>query len=119
MSMTNRQRGDYFERQVRDTLAGHGYRVTRAAGSRGPYDLVALRADKSPALIQCKLSGRIDPAERVALCDAAEMAGGRALVGMRARGGRVLLATVVPGWGRLVNEETLHIPARPRAVVSS
>lgn len=118
MTMTNRQRGDYFERQVRDTLESHGYFVIRAAGSKGVADLVALRADKTPALISCKLSGRIDPSERTALLDAAEVAGARAMVALRPRGGRVLMATVVRESRRLVHHETWHVPARPRAVAT-
>lgn len=116
MTMTNRQRGDYFERQVRDTLEEHGWLVTRAAGSHGPYDLVALRHDKTPALVECKISGRIDPAERTALLDAAELAGARAVVAMRPRGGRVTVAAIVRGSKHLVPLETLHVPARVRAV---
>jgi Holliday junction resolvase len=116
MAMTNRQRGDYFERQVRDTLAQHGWLVIRSAGSLGIADLVALRHDKTPALVSCKISGRIDPAERTALLDAAELAGARAVVAMRPRGGRVTVAAIVRGSKHLVPLETLNVPARVRAV---
>jgi Holliday junction resolvase len=114
VTMTNRQRGDYFERQVRETLMAHGWFVIRSAGSLGIADLVALRHDRTPALVSCKLSGRIDPKERMALLDAAEMAGARAVVAMRPKGGRVLMAAVVRGTNRLVPLETLHVPTRTR-----
>ena len=123
MTMTNRQRGDYFERQVRDTLAEHGWWVVRAAGSLGVADLVALRHDKTPMLVSCKISGRIDPGERTAISDAADMAGARAVVAMRPpgggrkpRGGWVTLAAVVRGTRHLVPLDTLHIPPRKPAV---
>lgn len=118
MTLTNRQRGDYFERQVRDTLAEHGWLVIRSAGSLGVADLWAARHDKTLMLVSCKISGRIDPAERTALLDAAELAGARAVVAMRPRGGRVTVAAIVRGTRHLVPLETLHVPARPRAVAT-
>ena len=62
-------KGDAFERKVRDKLICWGYFVVRAAGSKGPVDLVAVkvqgRAGSVPevAFIQCKLSGQIGPGE--------------------------------------------------------
>jgi len=116
MPMTNRQRGDYFERQVRDTLTEHGWFVVRSAGSLGVCDLVALRHDKTPCLVACKISGRIDPAERTAILDVAESAGARAVVAMRPRGGRVTVAAIVRGTKHLVPLETLHVPRRGRPI---
>lgn len=116
MALTNRQRGDYFERQVRDTLTEHGWVVQRGAGSRGVADLWAARHDRTLMFVQCKISGRIDPAERTALLDAADQAGARAVVAMRPRGGRVTVAAVVRGTKHLVPLETLHVPTKPRAV---
>lgn len=118
MTLTNRQRGDYFERQVRDTLAEHGWLVIRSAGSLGVADLWAARHDKTLMLVSCKISGRIDPAERTALLDAAELAGARAVVAMRPRGGRVTVAAIVRGTRHLVPLETLHVPTRQRAVAT-
>lgn len=113
MTLTNRQRGDYFERQVKLTLEAHGWVVLRSAGSLGVADLVALRKGNTPTLVSCKLGGRIDPAERVAILDAADMAGGRAVVALRPRGGRVLIAAVMRGTSRLVPLDTLRVPVRP------
>ena len=118
MTMTNRQRGDYFERQVRDTLTEHGWVVIRAAGSRGIADLWAARHDRTLMFVQCKISGRIDPAERTALLDVAELAGARAVVAMRPRDGRVTVAAVVRGTKHLVPLETLRVPPRPRTRVA-
>jgi Holliday junction resolvase len=118
MVMTNRQRGDYFERQVKATMEAYGWLVYRSAGSHGAADLVAMRHGNTPTLVQCKISGRIDPAERVALMDEAELGGCRAVVAMRPRGGRVTLAAIVRGTSRLVPLDTLHVPGRQRAVPS-
>ena len=51
-------RGANFERRVRVQLEAQGWLVVRAAGSRGPFELVALRSDGGGRtivrLIQCK-----------------------------------------------------------------
>lgn len=79
--------------------------------------MVALRHDKTPALVSCKISGRIGPAERTALLDAAEQAGARPVVVMRPRNGYVQMFSVLRGWDRLVpSEDPMHVP-RPKAVV--
>jgi Holliday junction resolvase len=114
VALTNRQRGDYFERQVRDTLRAHGWLVIRSAGSLGVADLVALRKGNTPTLVSCKLGGRIGPEERTAILDAADKAGARAVVAMRPRGGRVLLAAVMRSTSRLVPLDTLRVPPRER-----
>jgi len=116
--MTNRQRGDYFERQVKLTLEAHGWLVYRSAGSHGAADLVAMRHGNTVTLVQCKISGRIDPGERTALLDEADPSGGRAVVAMRPRGARVMLAAIVRGTSRLVPIDTLHVPAKERAGVT-
>jgi Holliday junction resolvase len=115
--MSNRTRGDYFERQTRAALVAVGWVTLRAGGSLGAADLVALRADHTPLLVQCKISGRIDPHERAALLAIAERAGARPIVAMRPRPGRVLIGTLVPGAKRLVPIETLRVPpvVAPRA----
>ncbi len=57
--MSAGERGAYFERRVRRHLEREGWFVVRAAGSRGPLDLVALRSDGrggcEARLIQCKV----------------------------------------------------------------
>jgi Holliday junction resolvase len=114
MSMTNRQRGDYFERQVVHTLRAHGWVVIRSAGSLGVADIVALRKGNTPSLVSCKLGGRIGPKERAEILDAADRAGGRAVVAMRPRNGRVQLLAVMRSTSRLVPLDTLRVPARPK-----
>lgn len=119
--MTNRSRGDYLERQTRAALEAHGWLIVRAGGSLGAADLVALRAGKRPLLIQCKILGRgrtfprMDPAERVALWDAAEKAGARPLIATRYTGGRVTLLEML--FGPLATNyplvDELHVPGRP------
>lgn len=109
--MTNRQRGDYFERQTRDALTDSGWLIIRAAGSLGPADLVALRNGSMPLLLACKTSKRISPAERMALIIAAQQAGARPLLATRVRPGWVDLFTVHLGpEGKHV--ESLKAPAR-------
>lgn len=53
---TNYQRGVIIERKAQAELEADGYLVIRAAGSKGPADLVAIpRDDAAPVrLIQCK-----------------------------------------------------------------
>jgi Holliday junction resolvase len=109
--MGNRQRGDYFERQTRDALAGCGWYVVRSAGSLGVADLVALRQGRRPLLVSCKLSGRIDPTERADLVAAALMAGARPMVAQRSRPGWVAVSTV-PTSGRPIVIDELKVPRR-------
>jgi len=57
--MSAARRGADFERRVKRHLEREGWFVVRAAGSRGPFDLVALRRDGHGGcevrLIQCKV----------------------------------------------------------------
>lgn len=48
--------GTRFEYEVRDFLKRKQYTVVRAAGSRGPIDLVAIHPEEI-LLIQCKKTG--------------------------------------------------------------
>ena len=50
--MTNYERGVIIERRAQAELEAQGYLVIRAAGSKGPADLVAIGA--GVRLIQCK-----------------------------------------------------------------
>jgi Holliday junction resolvase len=88
----NRRAGDYFERRCRDTLEYRGYVVIRAAGSRGPADLVALKSESSPLLIQCKINGHISRAEIRATVAMASQAGALPLLAHRARPGAARLS---------------------------
>lgn len=62
--MTHYADGTRFERKVRVHLAGNGYEVIRAAGSKGgtKADLVALKPGQL-LLIQCKRAGILPPGE--------------------------------------------------------
>lgn len=78
-------RGSHRERQVRRILEAQDYWVCRAAGSLGDADLVALRADKRPLLVEVKSTAggpyeRFSPADRAALLFAAELAGADAVL---------------------------------------
>jgi len=100
-----RNRGDYLERQTKAALQALDWEVTRAAGSLGAADLVALRWDKTPLLISCKTDGRIPPAERAAIRLAAERAGARPLLAYRERRGWVTLTLVAEGPERRLIDE--------------
>jgi Holliday junction resolvase len=89
-----RNRGDYLERQTKAAFEEIGYWVIRAAGSFGVADLVALRADKRPVLISCKITGTMAPAERAAIRAASVLAGGRPVLATRDRPGWVTLYAV-------------------------
>lgn len=72
-------RGHDRERAVKRLLEEDGWLVVRAAGSLG-YDLVALKLDHTPRVIEVKSTAkspyeRFGPAERRELVDAAVAAG--------------------------------------------
>lgn len=121
--MTNRQRGDYLERQTRAALARYGWVVIRAGGSLGCADLVALRLGKRPLLVQCKVTNwarkmpRVDPDERQALWDTAQAAGARAIIATRFNPGHVaLLELHGPAWTQYPLIDEIHVPTRPGKV---
>lgn len=87
MPNSNRQRGDYLERQTRKALEAHGWIVTRSAGSLGPADLWAMRNGNTPLMIACKTNGKIGPGERLALVEAARIGGARPLLACNAHDG--------------------------------
>lgn len=62
--------GAAFERRVRDDLGKRGYFAVRAAGSKGPIDIVALNS-RYRLLVQCKINGNLSPAEWDELYDLA------------------------------------------------
>ena len=84
-----RRRGDYFERQCKADLERHGWLVIRAGGSLGIADLIAIKREHAPLLVSCKLSNRIDPAERNALSETATRYGATAVVSWRFSNARV------------------------------
>ena len=73
-------RGIQRERAVRHKLEADDWWVARAAGSLGDADLVALKTDQRPRLIEVKSSAQgpyehFGPADRERLRFAAELAG--------------------------------------------
>lgn len=75
-------RGHDRERAVRRLLEAEGWWTTRAAGSLGDADVVALRAGFPPRLIEVKSTSRpyerFGPGERRRLAAAARQAGAEA-----------------------------------------
>lgn len=108
---SNRERGDYLERQAREALRELGWFVVRAGGSLGPADLVALRAGYVPLLVGCKTNGEMGPRERDAMVDAGELAGARPLLAWRPKRGVIELRTVHRGVGGLT-VATMAAPKR-------
>jgi Holliday junction resolvase len=83
--MSAGSRGSARERQVMAKLRADGWVVYRAAGSHGNADLVALRADMRPMLVQVKASQQgayehFGPEDRAALIFEAVKAGADAML---------------------------------------
>jgi len=75
-------KGRRFENYVKEKLERKGYLVVRSAGSKGLFDLVALRRGEI-LLIQCKWrKGRMSKE----MVEAAEKAGGKALIATHVKG---------------------------------
>lgn len=83
-----RAAGDRFERANMERLRAAGYLVIRSAGSHGPADLVAMRGDRMPALIQCKITDTTTARQRAAFYRVAEDAGALAVLAYRTGGRR-------------------------------
>lgn len=97
--------GTPFENKVKRELQSHGWHVTRAAGSRGEADLVAIKAIRlsvprqhgGPSrttrhrilLVQCKTDGRLDPGEWNALYRATAEIHGIAILADRPKRGMI------------------------------
>ena len=77
--------GRAFEYRVRDWLIARNYWLCRAARSKGPVDLVAIRKGEV-LFIQCKTSGDFSAKERYALVDLAESVGAIPLLAARPTG---------------------------------
>jgi Holliday junction resolvase len=75
-----RAAGDRFERACIVRLRTAGYYAIRSAGSHGMADLIALRADRMPSFIQCKITDNTTVRERLAFYRAAEDAGAIAIL---------------------------------------
>lgn len=63
---SNYRAGSDLERAAKHVLEAEGWFVVRAAGSKGPVDLVAM-GNGQVLLIQCKTSGYMSPDDRRAL----------------------------------------------------
>ncbi len=87
--MTNYSRGADFERKVQAGLAAAGYFAVRAAGSRGPVDVLAVRKGVV-LLVQCKLKlGRMSPEAWAELIALAAVAGAVPVVATRPARGKI------------------------------
>jgi len=64
--MTNYEKGANAEREARHLLETLGYDVTRSAGSKGQWDLIAVYVNHI-RLIQVKVEGAMTPAEHEAI----------------------------------------------------
>ncbi len=73
--MSTATAGRRREHHVRDHLADHGWLlVVRAAGSKGPADLVVVHPARGLALVQVGTPSKaLTPAERARLCDVADL----------------------------------------------
>ncbi|MBW2561592.1 MAG: hypothetical protein JRE40_12165 [Deltaproteobacteria bacterium] len=72
------EKGRQFENYVKRKLVGKGYLVTRSAGSKGVFDLVAIPplSEQVGILgIQCKASRKITKHEKEKVIDAAKKYG--------------------------------------------
>jgi Holliday junction resolvase len=65
--MTQYSRGADFERKVKLDLATHAWSVTRAAGSHGMWDLVAVSPGPTVVYIQCKRDAKLSKEDRTNL----------------------------------------------------
>lgn len=104
--MTNYSRGADFERAVKADLELAGWVAIRAAGSHGIMDLVACRRGSliSPLLVQCKLDGKMGPADRRELARVAYEAGAVPVMASRPRRGKILYRryyVIIDKWGEV------------------
>jgi len=80
-------KGRRFEHYVKDKLEARGWIVTRSAGSKGPFDLLAVKNGKI-LLIQCKWRKNMVTKN---LTDVALKAGGLPIVATHIKGRVVFL----------------------------
>ena len=93
MSGKGSARGIQRERAVRDLLRDQDWIAFRAPASLGVADVVALKAGRTPMLIECKSTAggpyeRFRPADRQRLAFAAELAGAEAWLVWWPKGGK-------------------------------
>lgn len=102
-----RAAGDRFERACVERLRLAGWLVIRSAGSHGPADLVALRSDRPPALVQCKLGGAMTKYARAQFLDIAVSAGAVAVIASRPNRGHIQWVLVLNNNGTCVGYSIL------------
>lgn len=110
--MTPYARGYGAEMLARKRLLEAGWVVTRRYASKGTYDLVALRDDRMPALVQVKRTAKaagnpaalLSPGERMDLVADAAKAGAEAVVARYVVGG---------GWAWVALESAALGDTRP------
>jgi Holliday junction resolvase len=78
-----RAAGDRFERGTVLRLRDAGYLVIRSAGSHGVADIVALRSDGPPILVQCKITDNMTARERATFRRLADHAGAFPVIAYR------------------------------------
>lgn len=102
----NYRRGANFERAVKAHLEERGCPyVIRSAGSHGVADLVAAYPRDRWVLIQCKLDGKLPPAEADQLIDLGDTLGARVALAAKGKRGKIHLYWVKPLDGEIVYEE--------------
>lgn len=96
-----RAAGDRFERAAVIRLRSLGYLVVRSAGSLGPADLWAARADVGLLLISCKVTDHTTVRERRAFHALATDAGALAVIASKPGRGRM-------EWHRITHDGNRH-----------
>jgi len=87
MSAAKYRAGLVLEHATRHDLEADGYYVIRSAGSKGAADLGALKPGEV-LLVQCKLDGKMTPAERASFAELADRLGVVSLVASWHKQGR-------------------------------
>lgn len=98
-----RAAGDRFERACVERLRVAGFLVIRSAGSHGPADLVALRSDRAPALVQCKLGGAMTKYARAQFLETAVNVGAVAVIASKPERGHISWRLVLNNNGTCVD----------------
>lgn len=105
--MTRYTRGAHFERRVMGICQEAGWWASRAAGSHGEADVVALKKGLTPLLIQCKTANWGSPTDRAELAEAARRAGATPLMVTR-EGRRVVARRADVAYKRGASELLTH-----------
>lgn len=100
--MSTATTGRAREYRVRDELVTHGWRyIMRAAGSKGPADLLLAHPDHGPILVQVGTDRKtLSPTERVRFVTAAAMCRARPILATATRTGITyhVVNTLTPKW---------------------